>query len=260
MKIEVLVATMNQNDHSLLDKMNIKTDAIIGNQCNRNEIEDFLYNSCNIKWLSFNERGVGLNRNNTLMRARADICVLADDDEVFYDDYEKIIASAFDKLPQADILIFNIDEITSKRYKNTKIKKINRFNFGRYGAVRLAFKREIVSLNNIFFNLNFGGGTKYSCGEDTLFLKECLEKKLKIYAVPESFAKLTEERESTWFEGYTDKYFFDKGIIFYYLNRRFCKLMALIHCIKNRKLYSQIGWYQSYKKILRGVKWSVNVK
>ena len=254
MKIEVLVATMDQNDHSLLDKLNIKTDAIIGNQCNRNEIEDFLYNSCNIKWLSFNERGVGLNRNNTLMRARADICVLADDDEVFYDDYEKIIASAFDKLPQADILIFNIDETTSKRYKNTKIKKINRYNFGRYGAVRLAFKREIVSLNNIFFNLNFGGGTKYRCGEDTLFLKECLEKKLKIYAVPESFAKLTEERKSTWFEGYTDKYFFDKGVLYYFISKKFCSLLALFHCYKHRKNYETYGWRKAYKKICCGIK------
>ena len=49
MKIQVLVATMNQNDHQLLKKMNINTDAIIGNQCNYNSIEKFDYKGNNIE-------------------------------------------------------------------------------------------------------------------------------------------------------------------------------------------------------------------
>lgn len=67
MKIQVLVATMNQTDHSLLNKMNIRTDAIIGNQCDRNEIEDFVWNGHKVKYLSFAERGVGLNSNSILV-------------------------------------------------------------------------------------------------------------------------------------------------------------------------------------------------
>ena len=62
--IEVLVATMNQNDHSLIKRMNIQTDAIVGNQCNRDSIEEFCYNGRNITYLNFCEKGVGLNRNN----------------------------------------------------------------------------------------------------------------------------------------------------------------------------------------------------
>ena len=75
MKIQVLVATMNQKDHSLIKKMNIKTNAIIGNQCSINSIENFMVGNQEIKYLNFSERGVGLNRNNALMRANADICV-----------------------------------------------------------------------------------------------------------------------------------------------------------------------------------------
>ena len=33
MRIQVLVAAMNQVDYSLPEKMNLQTDAIIGNQC-----------------------------------------------------------------------------------------------------------------------------------------------------------------------------------------------------------------------------------
>ena len=96
-KVQVLVATMHQKDHSLVKKMNIRTDAIIGNQCDRNEIEEYTENEANIKWLSLAERGVGLNRNSTLNRATGDILLFADDDVVYYDDYEKTILSEFEK-------------------------------------------------------------------------------------------------------------------------------------------------------------------
>lgn len=73
MTLQVLVATMHQTDHSLLEKMNIQSDAIVVNQCNRNEVERFMYNGHQILWMSLNERGIGLSRNTALMRATADI-------------------------------------------------------------------------------------------------------------------------------------------------------------------------------------------
>ncbi|HAZ18611.1 MAG TPA: glycosyl transferase 2, partial [Clostridiales bacterium] len=95
MTVEVLVASMHQTNHGLLQKMNIQSDAIIGNQCDRNEIENFIYQGHKIRYLSFCERGVGLNRNNALMRATADICILADDDMVFDDGYEQKVKTWF---------------------------------------------------------------------------------------------------------------------------------------------------------------------
>ena len=41
MKIEVLVAAMGQSDCQLIADMNIQTDALIGNQCDKNEIREF---------------------------------------------------------------------------------------------------------------------------------------------------------------------------------------------------------------------------
>lgn len=51
--IEVLVATTNQKDHTLLSKMNIQTDAIVANQCDRNVIENFVWKDCKIRYLNF---------------------------------------------------------------------------------------------------------------------------------------------------------------------------------------------------------------
>ena len=53
MKIQVLVATMHQTDHSLPEKMNIQTDAIIINQCDRNEYEEFTYNGHTIRFTTY---------------------------------------------------------------------------------------------------------------------------------------------------------------------------------------------------------------
>ena len=108
MRIQVLIATMKQHDHSLLETMNIQPEAVVGNQCERNEIEHFKFQGHDVAWYSFAERGVGLNRNNTLMRADADVCLFADDDMVYVDSYPKIVKNAFDELPDADIIVFDL--------------------------------------------------------------------------------------------------------------------------------------------------------
>lgn len=69
MNLQVLVSTMHQTDRRLLERMNIRSDAIVINQCDHNCIENFTFRGHNILWMSMNERGVGLSRNNALMRA-----------------------------------------------------------------------------------------------------------------------------------------------------------------------------------------------
>ena len=53
MKVQVLVAAMHQKDHELLDKMNIQSDVIVGNQCDFNSVEEFEYKGFNAKYLNF---------------------------------------------------------------------------------------------------------------------------------------------------------------------------------------------------------------
>lgn len=254
MNIQTLIVTTNRHDHGLIEHMNIQTDAIVGNQCDRNEVEEFEYNDHRIKWFSFCERGVGLNRNNVLMRSTADICVFADDDMVFHDGYEELVKEMFNKYPKADIILFNLDEEGSKRYKNTKVVKINRTNYGKYGAARLTMKRKRIHFSGITFNLLFGGGAEYSSGEDSIFLYDCLKRKLNIIAVPYSLAELTETRESTWFCGYNDKYFFDKGVMFSRMYGKKAYLIALYNSFKHRKKrYKKYGWKNAYKKMAEGI-------
>lgn len=248
MTLQVLVASMFQNDYSLISRMNIKTSAIVGNQCDRNEVQSFDVDGKKVTYLSFCERGVGLNRNNCLMRATADYCLFADDDMVYYDNYEKIVVDSFEEHPDADVIVFNITENTG-RYVNKRDFRISYFNFMRYGAARIAIKTQRIQEANVFFNLCFGGGTQHGHGEDVLFLAECLKKNLKIYASPKFIAELRDTRESTWFRGYDDKFFQDHGALFYAINSKIWKLLCFQDALRHHNQYG-CSMIAAYSKMI----------
>lgn len=260
MKIQVLVATMNQFDHSLPSKMNLQTDAIIGNQCNRNEIEEIQFDGHKCVYLSFAERGVGLNRNNALMRSDADICLFADDDMIYVDGYDKIVEAAFMRHPDADVLAFNLEEAIPKdrhfvphRKLIKKESRVTYLNCLRYGTARIAVKLKKIKFNGIAFNTCFGGGTQYCHGEDNLFVVSCLSKGLKMYAIPEIIATLTEERVSSWNGGFDKRYVMDQGMLFRCMTRKYWKLLCLQDVIRRHKTYN-MSILEAYKTMVSGGK------
>ena len=106
-----------------------------------------------------------------------------------------------------------------------------------YGAARIAFKRKSIMYNSICFNEFFGGNVEHMAGEDTLFLHDCLRKGLKIVAVPDVIAKLENKRESTWNKGFTEKMFYDKGVLMALTHKKLGLFLGIILLIKNAKLY-----------------------
>lgn len=237
MRLEVLVSTVNANPHKLIKKMNIQTDAIIINQCDCFGYEEIKNGNNIVKVYSFSERGVGLSRNNALMRATGDIVLFADDDEVFVDGYEKIIINEFLKNREADFIVFDINACGSKErnYKKiTKSKQLFWYNCLKYGAVRFAVKLNCIRRKNINFSLLFGGGTKYGSGEDSIFIYDCIKKKMKIYQNSSIIAKV-DMTSSSWFDGYNEKFYYDKGALFSALNSKFNLIYLLIVVLKNHK-------------------------
>jgi hypothetical protein len=80
----------------------------------------------------------------------------------------------------------------------------------RYGTSSFVIKRQSLLKHNLNFTQLFGGGSKYCAGEDNIFLREALGKKLKVYSHPFKIAHINYE-VSTWFKGFDRKYFFDNG-------------------------------------------------
>lgn len=238
MRVELLVATMNQNDASILNRMHVQSDAIVINQGHPFEWREFQWDSNHIRFLSCEELGVGLSRNTALMRAHGDICLFADDDLIYRDGYAEKICSAFKECPDADILVFNIQSIGGKksRYQIRKPMRIHRFNFARYGAARIAVRRSSVFQHHVAFSLLFGGGAQYSCGEDTLFLHDCLKAGLKIYAVPITLADV-DDSTSSWFRGYNEKFFMDRGALYKAMYPRTAFFQSLIYLLRHKSIW-----------------------
>lgn len=256
MTVQVIVATMHQKDHSLLERMNIQSDAIICNQCDKDEVENFEYRCHKIKWMSFAERGVSLNRNNGLMRATEDIILFADEEVVYFDNYVDIITNYYKNNPKAEVVLFNLSEKSEKESEFfdtvTRNGKVTMRSATKYGAPCISVRRECIEFQNIVFHRNFGGGSKYSCGEDTLFLQDCIKHKMKVFSTTDKIGTLV-NGESTWYKGITDKYFFDKGIVYYLINSFLAKPYSFYHCLKHRTLYANYGWFRGFKKMCEGV-------
>lgn len=215
-RVEVLVACMNQKDDALYTQMNLQTDAILANQTDEFSYKEYTQgNGYVAKLISTHDRGVGKNRNKALLFASGEYLLCADEDMIYEDGYEQIVLDAFRHQKSADIIVFNLvylNRHTPGRKAAASFKRIRFWNAMRYGAARIAIRRAALEKAALSFSPLYGGGAKYSSGEDSLFIREALRKGLKMYYCPIPIAKVKQE-ESSWFHGYTDKYFVDKGVL-----------------------------------------------
>ena len=251
-KIEVLLATMffeNENA-DFLNNMNIQTDIIIGNQCNTIKDETFTFNGHNVTVLSRNERGVGRNRNTALFHSDADIVLFADNDVRYYDGYKTKIEEYYNSHPRADVVIFNFKAKRGNgpiRDVNNKNKKARLRDLTSFGTWTVTARRESILAKRISFSLLFGGGAKYSCGEDSLFLSDCYHQGLNIYLCDYTLGEVI-HRDSTWFSGINEKYISDKGALFKAMCPKMYKIVIFCHILKHKHRYSQ---FSNFKTVLR---------
>lgn len=227
MRIETLVSAVGQDVSTLAQRMNLQSDAVIINQTDHFAYDEYLHNDNRIRCFSFQEKGVGLSRNNALLRGNGDILLFSDEDIVYDDGACEKILQQFAEHPEADMLLFNM-RVGEERatYYTDKFHRVHIWNAGRYPTYSFAVKRDVIHASHITFSLLFGGGAKYSNGEDSLFLKDCLKYGMKVYAVP---VEIGEEipRESTWFNGYTEKFFIDRGVLYHFLYGKLAMLMSM---------------------------------
>jgi dTDP-glucose pyrophosphorylase len=115
--IEILIATMfkknNEEIISLLEDMNISSDAVVINQCKEDKLCQIKYKNHNITVVYSTERGLSKSRNLALKHATADIVVIADDDVCYLDNYSSTIIAAYEAHPMADILTFKVKDYKS---------------------------------------------------------------------------------------------------------------------------------------------------
>lgn len=256
-RVEVLVACMHQNDNSLYQVMNLQTDAILANQCDAYFYREYTQTDGNtVKLISSADRGVGKNRNKALMNASGEYLMCSDQDMVYVDGYERIVVDAFEQCPKADIIIFNLEYLnrfTRGRKECAKFKRVYMWNSMRYGTARIAMRKSAVDKACLSFSILYGGGAQYSSGEDSLFICDAFRKGLKVFYCPIVIAKVKQE-ESSWFKGYTDKYFIDKGVLIANAFPKMKSMLVYYFAYRMRNVAKEYGFSKICKLMKCGFK------
>ena len=237
MSVTLLVSALKKDPDKLIEDMHIASDAVIVDQCDNDSRREIAKDFGKILVIESTDRGVGNNRNLCIDNSFGDIVLFGDDDIVYDDDYAKKVSDEFEKHPEADLITFNVSVCEERRtYVNEGFKKLSSMNIGRYPAYSIAVKRDVLINKNVRFSPLFGGGAKYSNGEDSLFLKDAFKSKMAMYATD---VHIGEEipGESTWFEGYTEKFFRDRGVLFAFLYGKSAWLWRLRFILVKKEMF-----------------------
>ena len=256
--IEILMSCMHQKDTGIVQRSAIKTNVVVVNQCDIDSVQNETLTdengvTHNIKFISTTERGLSRSRNMAVKNASSDICIIADDDEMFVDGYAQIISKAYEEYPNADIIAFKICN-SGKTYPE-KPEKIWYLGALKVASLEITFRRKSIIDKNILFDEEMGSGTGHGGGEENKFLYDCLHKGLKIQYVPKTIATLDETSGSQWFNGYTEQFFYNRG----WQTKRFMGtipaiLYAFYYVIKKRSEYCKdIGSWTALRCTLKGI-------
>lgn len=243
MTLEILLSCMHQKDANIIKTSNIQTQTVVVNQCNIDKIERITFINNNgdtyqAKLIHTTQRGLSKSRNLAIEHATGDICLICDDDEEFVSNYQEIILENFKRLPNADVIAFQVERNPIKRYPK-KIKQIGILDCLKVSSVEIAFKLSKVKQYNIRFDEQIGSGVSKAGGEENIFLHDCLKNKLSIYFVPVTIARLL-PGESQWgATKFSKQYFIDRGVFTKKLigGKTFALFYALYFAITKYKLY-----------------------
>ena len=255
MRLQVLAVTMHREDVSIAEQMNIRCDAVVANQADREETVTCDTDYGMWRMVTTSTRGVGRNRNIGLEAADGDILLLSDDDVVYRDDMPEQVTKAFAEHPEADVIIFGMDMVRDGQVFETRsepFRRVRIWNALKYGTYRIAVRRRVVTDPPLRFHESFGGGCPFSAGEDSLFIKSCLDNGLRVYAHPYVLGSCCKDT-SSWFVGYNDKYFYDKGVLVRHLFPRTAYLMALYFAIRFKRK-TTVGVWRRMRLVYAGVR------
>ncbi|MCF0126666.1 MAG: glycosyltransferase, partial [Clostridia bacterium] len=237
-KFQIALSTQNlKNDdeaNKLIEKMRIKSDYLIVNQTYEKEID-----IKNDRIITRAETGLSRSRNVVIENSKSDIVLLSDNDVIYNDKYEKIILDAYKKYKKADIICFYVESLNHKR-------KIKRMHTGKIGYIRamrvisteVSFKREAILNSKVRFNTILGPGTDLKIADELSFICSALRNGLNVVFVNKKIADV-EQKESTYFEGYTKEYLKTQCTAFKVVYPKFYKIINLQYVIRKYYLYKK---------------------
>ena len=244
MLVEYLVSTTNRKEINFLDSLfqNIKekdSSCVCINQCINIDLPEEIETSDFVHLVSVKEKGVSKSRNLAIKNASGDICVIADDDLVYLEDCEEKIKNIYKNDKDLDVAIFQIITPEGKPYKKYSSNSYllrSPLKIMQVSSVEITFRRESILNAQILFNENLGLGADYTKGEEAFFIKDCLQKGLKIKYFP--IPIVVHPIESSG-KNFNEKNIIANGIVYKKLFPLMFLMVSFYFSIKKYKRYKQ---------------------
>ena len=253
MNLEILMSCMYQRDDSLIRSSGLTGDVLMINQCDEESLREYPTSRGTARIRSTRQRGLTRSRNIAIGDARAEICMLCDDDETFVPDYEDRILRAYETLPQADLIVFKIENVPPSF--PDKVRRLRFPNTMKVSSWQISFRREALLRTGVRFDELLGAGSGNGAEEELKFLLDCQRAGLRIYYVPTGIAAVA-QTSSTWFQGFTEQFFCDRGATTrYILGWPLASVYAVYYVLRKRKLYrDRITPGQALSATFRGIR------
>ena len=263
-ELEILLSTMNRDSLSFLGSLfpggNFSDKKIlIINQTSPGK--QLISNFPNIRVINSFEKGLSKSRNLAIENAKGDICLFADDDVSYEEDYERRIMKAYERYKEAHIVTFQMMKPDGKLYRDYPARRLHsRRTVSSVNSVVISFKREAIQNSKVRFNTLFGLGASFETGDEYIFLRDALKAKFTLCFEPVSI--LTHPAVSSGQQIQEDRIAFARAAIFYkysgilgYL--RFGRYLYLN--VRNGNLDKSDFW-PKYKTGLKGIKAFKNMR
>lgn len=217
LKLEILLSTKNRNSLDFLAKLfpngNYQDyNLLIINQTTEDCLLESKYT--NIRVVNSYAKGLTNSRNLALEHARESICLIADDDVIYYSNFEKNIIKSFENNREADIITYKMKDLEGRDFKIYSQSEWHDVNsLKQVNSVVVAFKFKSIRDRKISFNPHFGLSSTFETADEYIFLRDCLKADLKLWF--ESNYILSHDFNSSGRDSGSDRLVFARAALYY---------------------------------------------
>ena len=207
----MLVSVLNGNPSKLVETSNIQANVLVINQTDNNSKEVLphpLNEKLNLRVINTTTRGLSVSRNLAIENSVGDFLLFCDDDEYLVDDLEFRVTESYSRYKEQSVIIFKVDS-PSKSMPERSFR-LRKFDCLKVASWQITVRRQDLVEAQVTFNSQLGSGTKNGPGEEINFMLDLYNAGLSIFYVPVLIGSVS-QMESNWFNGFNEKYFYDRG-------------------------------------------------
>ena len=190
--LEILIATKNRKNLDFLALMFpfehfSKFNILVINQSSSSVLISTFET---VRVINVNETGLSKSRNLAIKNASKKICLIADDDLIYFSNFDIGIITAFNQNSDVSIITFNHqrENLNKPQNRSQKISNHTLKTIWNVSSIEIAFQVKDIEENNLNFDENFGLGSYFETAEEYLFLRDAIMIRLRALFYPLTIA------------------------------------------------------------------------